>query len=229
MADQTAPELHRIYAPNADYNGISAGVQFTAGVGETRNPAAVAYFTRSGYGIDEPHPAFGKRETGTEYVPEAPAIVRGPESRDAAVVENAGGPLSDAFLPPTNAGHADPHGPAVVAPGLHAVGPAPIRPGLVHVDDPARQEAEETELAQRVLVDGEPATMVESIGRDGNVSAADDIAERTEAIAGGRTSGGRPALNASKAEWAAYAVSRGMNADEAEDATRTALQERYPD
>ena len=55
-----------------------------------------------------------------------------------------GSPLRDAavdpkpwdFLPPTNAGEADPHGPLVVAPGIHGVGPKPIRGGEVFVDNP---------------------------------------------------------------------------------------------
>lgn len=87
------------------------------------------------------------------------------DARDA-VAETFGSPNRDAavdprpidYLPPTNAGKADPHGPLVVAPGIHAVGPAPIRPGNVHVDDPAQQAKEETSLAQSVLVDREPAT-----------------------------------------------------------------------
>ncbi len=40
-----------ILAPNKSHNGISAGVRFTAGVGETDNPAALAYFGKAGYTI----------------------------------------------------------------------------------------------------------------------------------------------------------------------------------
>jgi hypothetical protein len=88
------------------------------------------------------------------------------DARDAAEPINLGSPLRDAavdpkpwdYLPPTNAGEADPHGPLVVAPGIHGVGPKPIRAGEVFVDDPKKQEAAETALAEAVLVKGQPAT-----------------------------------------------------------------------
>jgi hypothetical protein len=85
---------------------------------------------------------------------EVPAVVRGPESKDAAVVSDAGGPESDAFLPPTNAGLADPHGPLVVSPSVHAEGPGPIVPGPV---TDAGQQERETEAARRALVENQPA------------------------------------------------------------------------
>ena len=88
---------------------------------------------------------------------EVPAVVRGPESRDAAVVEDAAGPRSDAFLPPVNAGKADPHGPLVVSPSIHATTPGPIVPGPVTV---ARQADVEAEVAERVLVNNEPVPQV---------------------------------------------------------------------
>jgi len=89
------------------------------------------------------------------------------DARDAAEPIMVGSPLRDAavdpkpwdFLPPTNAGEADPHGPLVVAPGLHGVGPKPIRGGEVFVDAPKKQAKAETDLAQAVLVDGQPATV----------------------------------------------------------------------
>lgn len=65
--------------------------------------------------------------------------------RDAAV-----DPHESDFLPPTNAGlpgeQGNPHGPHVVAPGLHAAetGGHTIRPGAVS-DDPPVQSTEETE------------------------------------------------------------------------------------
>jgi hypothetical protein len=40
-----------ILAPNRKHNGISAGVRFTAGVGQTDHPAALAYFRKAGYTI----------------------------------------------------------------------------------------------------------------------------------------------------------------------------------
>ncbi len=89
------------------------------------------------------------------------------DARDVAEPILIGSPLRDAavdpkpwdFLPPTNAGEADPHGPLVVAPGIHGVGPKPIRGGEVFVDNPEKQEKAETNLAEKVLVEGEPATV----------------------------------------------------------------------
>ena len=71
-----------------------------------------------------------------------PTIV-GTPLRDAAVT-----PAQTDFLPPTNAGAegelGNPHGPSVVAPGIHGnEGVRPIRPGAVS-STPATQEAEET-------------------------------------------------------------------------------------
>ena len=88
------------------------------------------------------------------------------DARDAAEPIVVGSPLRDAavdpkpwdFLPPTNAGEADPHGPLVVAPGIHGVGPKPIRGGEVFVGEPKKQDKAETALAEKVLVEGEPAT-----------------------------------------------------------------------
>lgn len=87
------------------------------------------------------------------------------DARDASEPIPVGTPLRDAavdpkpwdFLPPTNAGEADPHGPLVVAPGIHGVGPKPIRGGEVFVDNPEKQEKAETALAEAVLVEGESA------------------------------------------------------------------------
>ena len=85
------------------------------------------------------------------------------DARDVAEPINLGSPLRDAavdpkpwdFLPPTNAGKADPHGPLVVAPGIHGVGPKGIRPGDVLVHDVEAQAKAETALAQAVLVEGQ--------------------------------------------------------------------------
>ena len=89
------------------------------------------------------------------------------DARDAAEPIMVGSPLRDAavdpkpwdFLPPINVGEADPHGPLVVAPGIHGVGPKPIRGGEVFVDNPDKQEKAETDLAEEVLVEGKPATV----------------------------------------------------------------------
>jgi hypothetical protein len=44
--------MFTVRAPNSAHNGISAGVSFTAGVGHTDNPAALAYFSRAGYTLE---------------------------------------------------------------------------------------------------------------------------------------------------------------------------------
>lgn len=59
--------------------------------------------------------------------------------RDAAV-----DPEASDFLPPTNAGDEDPHGPLVISPGIHAnEGMHPVTPGAVS-STAATQEAAET-------------------------------------------------------------------------------------
>lgn len=73
--------------------------------------------------------------------------------RDAAVDPRPGD-----FLVPTNAGDSNPHGPDVVSPEVHASqGVRPVKPGEVHVDDPAAQDQAETEHAA-AATDGTPIT-----------------------------------------------------------------------
>ena len=43
----------KIYAPNEDYSGSSAGVTFVNGVGETDNPYLIDWFKDHGYEVDE--------------------------------------------------------------------------------------------------------------------------------------------------------------------------------
>ena len=49
-----APPVPKVYAPNMQYNGISAGVQFVDGVGETADPRKLHWFRTHGYAVDEP-------------------------------------------------------------------------------------------------------------------------------------------------------------------------------
>lgn len=46
--------MAKILAPNEQYSGISAGVTFTNGVGETSNPELIKWFKRTGYEVEEP-------------------------------------------------------------------------------------------------------------------------------------------------------------------------------
>lgn len=48
--------MAKIYAPNKQYTGISAGVPLAAGVGECDNPTRLAWFREHGYTVEEPTP-----------------------------------------------------------------------------------------------------------------------------------------------------------------------------
>ena len=43
--------MAKIYAPNKQYNGISASVAFARGVGETENPTLLKWFAEHGYTV----------------------------------------------------------------------------------------------------------------------------------------------------------------------------------
>lgn len=148
-----------VHSPVPGYTGHVINVEFADGKAsvERSDVQALAYFRRHGYGIDGPAGAaqtspdprdVGQDGNGVEVV--------GTRLRDAAVDPRPGD-----FLPPTNAGKANPHGPTVVAPGIHAVPPAPIVPGPV--SSPAAQERAETAAAEAALVEpsGAPVSVVE--------------------------------------------------------------------
>lgn len=46
--------MAKIYAPNKEYTGVSAGVPFCNGVGETENTHVIEWFKAHGYRVDEP-------------------------------------------------------------------------------------------------------------------------------------------------------------------------------
>jgi len=193
-----------IYSPVKGFTGDGpGGLRFEDGRAETDDPRIIAYCRNAGYGIDRkapeppapPEPA-DPREHGTEQL--------GTRLRDAAV-----DPEPEDFLPPTNAGQANPHGSRVVAPGIHAAPPAPIHPGPVP-GEPEEQAAQESALAAEVLTTGADA-------REATAQAAEDNPQPTE----------RPAKSAPKSAWVDYAVARGMDRDEAESSTKDALIERF--
>lgn len=137
-----------VTAPVEGFSGIVAGVAFDDGVAETRDRAALNYFRRHGYAIDgaslqtaseSPDPRdIGTKGDGIEVV--------GTKLRDAAV-----DPKPTDFLPPTNAGQANPHGPEVVSPEIHASqGTRPVKPGAVSDSPPAQDVAEATHASQAV-------------------------------------------------------------------------------
>lgn len=186
--------MAKIQAPNREYSGVSAGVQFANGRAETDDAAALAYFRRAGYGVDGPPPSQTEpdRPDARDY---AEPVQLGTRLRDAAV-----DPRPADFLPPTNAGEADPHGPLVVSPQIHAADTGPIVAGDVHVDEPDIQEAKETAVDAATFVDGETADAVASIDQ--------------------------PTQSATKAEWIEYAVGQGVPREEAEDLTKAEIMAR---
>lgn len=143
--------MTKIKSPIEGYNGASTfgstTLVFTDGVADAKDvpDGVLGYLREKGFGVD------GK----TADVPEAPVVVDsrdiveeqvGSKARDAAV-----DPKPEDFLPPVNAGKADPHGPKVVAPQIHAAKEQPVRPGDV-ADDNAVQEKAESEHAADNLV-----------------------------------------------------------------------------
>ena len=214
----------KVHAPNAAFTGVIAGVVFHDGVGELdaeANPGARRYFERQGFGM------------GSKA--EAPETPEPPDPRDIARTgpHRMGTPLRDAavdprpedFLPPTNAGEANPHGPLVVAPEIHASGPKGIKPGDVRVGEPEAQQAEETQLAQSVLVEGEEHPSMPEDPDMGPLGLSDPGSVEQGVAAA--ENAGPPARSSSKATWVDYAVSQGANRDEAESMTRADLIEAH--
>lgn len=157
----------KVKAPDPSFEGSVAGVLFKDGVGEfdpKEQPGALGYFQSAGYEVGgktlvaDPPGRYARQPEPAAPAPGTPdnpeGVTRGAPLRDAAVE-----PHRDDFLVPTNAGEADPHGPRVVAPGIHALPPAPIVPGQVS-GDAKRQDATETAVAAAVLVDETPVPSV---------------------------------------------------------------------
>jgi hypothetical protein len=193
-----------IHSPVEGFTGDGpGGLKFEDGRAETDDQQLIAYFRKAGYGIgrkapeppSQPEPA-DPREHGADHL--------GTRLRDAAV-----DPEPDDFLPPTNAGQDNPHGSTVVAPGLHAVPPAPIHPGPVP-GEPEEQAQQETALAAEVLTTGTDV-------REATQEAAEDNPQPEKL----------PARSASKATWVDWAVARGASREAAEAATKDVLIEQY--
>lgn len=45
--------MAQIYAPNKEYTGVSAGVSFCNGVGETEDPHIIEWFITHGYQVED--------------------------------------------------------------------------------------------------------------------------------------------------------------------------------
>lgn len=135
--------MAKIIAPSKGFSGEVGGVQFTDGVAETDNQAVISYCRGAGYSVDGT-----AKDAPKEPESPDPRDLPAPEAstlRDAAV-----DPKPEDFLAPTNAGEANPHGPEVVSPEVHASeGVRPVKGGEVHVDDAEKQDAAETAHAEQ--------------------------------------------------------------------------------
>jgi hypothetical protein len=198
-----------IKAPIEGYNERIGDVLFKDSVAETDNIGVIMYCRSAGYEVDgtvdnpaaRPLPAVDSSKTHQ---------MLGTQLRDAAV-----DPQPADFLPPVNAGQADPHGPEVVAPGLHAAPPGPIVPGLV-ADEAATQQDLETDAARRVLVDQQPVP-----------AATADLAKANTADSSASVE--VPAGNASQETWAGWVIATHpeLDADSVRQIKRDDLREQY--
>ena len=211
----------RIEAPNKEFNGRIGNVVFEDGVAETDDPAVIQYCQGAGYKVSGKtlNPPAETEVPDPREVTDEPV---GTRLRDAAV-----DPREGDFLPPTNAGQANPHGPEVVAPGIHAVsGAGPIVPGPVGrleqtdgggqvvITDTAEQQRRETTAAEQVFVEQRPVPEVTA--ELGDLAAA--VAQPDA-----------PAGNASQADWANWVLATHPDLDEAQvrGMKRDELREQY--
>lgn len=199
-------------------------VVFTDGVAEVDDDQVpeglLGYWRAAGYGIDS------KPAEPQTIVPEvdardaaSPELV-GTELRDAAV-----DPAPDDFLPPVNAGEADPHGPKVVAPGVHAEGERVVAAGPVS-SDPAVQSENEQSLAKRLLIDRVKVDSSKIHGADwkegtGPLGLSDPLsaqegvdAAKAGAAAADAGAKGEPKGNATREAWAEWAKTQGAPEEE---------------
>lgn len=147
--------MTKIVSPIEGYNGTdtfgTTTLVFKDGTADAKDvpDGVLAYlrgcgFTVDGKTVEQPAPPtpVDSREVTEKQI--------GTKARDAAV-----DPEPEDFLAPVNAGKADPHGPEVVAPQIHAAKEQPIRPGEVS-DDAKVQDKAESEHAAEVLIEESP-------------------------------------------------------------------------
>ncbi|MBM4497537.1 hypothetical protein MWT96_20785 [Prescottella equi] len=146
--------MTEIVSPVAGFTGDTVfgttTIHFKDGVAEAKDvpEGVLAYlrsrgFTVDGKTIEQPAPPapVDSREVTEEQV--------GTKVRDAAV-----DPRPEDFLAPVNAGKADPHGPKVVSPEVHATPEQVVRPGKVSGDAKVQDKAESDHAAE--VLQGEP-------------------------------------------------------------------------
>ncbi len=128
-------------------------LEFKDGVAEVEdlNDGAKAYLKANGYGVGSSRPST------PDAPPEPPDPRKGQDEQvGTRIRDGAVDPAKGDFLGPTNAGKANPHGPKVVNPEIHASeGTRPVKAGEVHVDDPAAQDKAEKEHTA-AATDGTP-------------------------------------------------------------------------
>ncbi|MEG1798641.1 MAG: hypothetical protein RR214_00500 [Synergistaceae bacterium] len=56
----------KIYAPNRQYSGVSAGVRFIDGIGETEDLELIAWFSEHGYETDAEEEKKRKKKSAEE-------------------------------------------------------------------------------------------------------------------------------------------------------------------
>ena len=194
--------MAKITSPIEGYTGTTDigphRLEFKDGVAQTDgdlSDGVKLYLTSNGYGIGS--------KAATAPVDDTPEP---PDPREYAEPTQVGAKLRDAavdpqpgdFLAPTNAGQANPHGPDVVSPEIHASqGVRPVKGGDVHVDDSDAQDDAETEHADKAT-DGTPVVAVE-----------------------------QPAGNASRDAWAEFAKANGATDEELDGKGRDELRDTY--
>jgi hypothetical protein len=108
--------MAKIHSPVKDYTGTGpGGIEFRNGVAETDDETVIAWARARGYGIDGPAEETAPEQREPADPRDVEPVRVGSPMRDAAVDPRPGD-----YLPPTNAGEANPHGPAVVSPEIGA-------------------------------------------------------------------------------------------------------------
>lgn len=76
--------MARIIAPNKDYSGVSAGVTFTKGAGETKDKRLIAWFKAHGYEVEEQTVAAKSISKKDKQVAESQPAVSHEESKEGS-------------------------------------------------------------------------------------------------------------------------------------------------
>lgn len=169
----------KIAAPDSEYNGTT---RFGELVLEFKDGKA-SYDGELPDGVRQYMQGAGYKIDGKAIEQDQLAEIEQVDPRKVAELEQVGTPLRDAavdpkpedFLAPTNAGEANPHGPEVVSPEIHASqGVRPIKGGEVYVDEPDKQNDAElkhaaestdgTPIVAPTVVDGPPVDVATEAG-----------------------------------------------------------------